>query len=111
MPMKPDVGMSVLPLMESLTRREREILELLAQGSTGPEIASKLTIALSSVRSHQQNLYGKLGVNSKRAALSRAAALGLLAAPPPASHPSARHNLPMELTRFFGRGPEIAQIK
>ena len=66
------------PLIEPLTRREREVLGLLAQGYSAPEIAQSLTLAVSSVKSHIQNLYGKLGVNNKRAALNRAQALGLL---------------------------------
>ena len=70
------------PLDEPLTRREREILALLDQGLTAPEIAEKLTLGLSSVKTHVQHIYGKLGVNGKRPALARARALGLLAAPP-----------------------------
>ena len=37
------------PLVEPLTRRERQVLALLAEGYSGPEIAEKLTLALSSV--------------------------------------------------------------
>lgn len=59
-------------LVERLTRREREILALLAQGYTGPEIADQLTLALSTVKWHIQQLYGNLGANSKRQALARA---------------------------------------
>src|SRR5229473_1260999 len=98
--------------LEPLTRRQTEILALLAQGYSGPEIAAKLVLTLSSVRFHLKHLYGKLGVNSKRQALTRAAELGLLdSAPavgspplpearpePPAdapSGPAARHNLPL----------------
>jgi len=46
------------PLAEPLTRREREILGLLAQGYSAPEIAQQLTVAISSVKSHIQHLYG-----------------------------------------------------
>lgn len=116
------------PLLgESLTRREREILALLAEGLTGPEIAERLTVGTSSVKSHVQHLYGKLGANSKRQAVSRARALGLLApagqAIGPAephstdvilarlvaaqSGPAARHNLPHQLTSFVGRRREL----
>src|SRR5512141_1523407 len=86
---------SVEPLEEPLTRREREILGLLAEGLSGPEIAHKLTLAHSAVKWHVQQLYGKLGVNSKQRALLRASALGLLtpagvpaapAAPPTPEH-------------------------
>src|SRR3990172_3331325 len=105
------------PLIEPLTRREREILALLAQGHSAPEIAERLTLALSSVKFHIQNVYGKLGVNSKRQALTRAAELGLLekplpaaaSEPPPPAGP--RHNLPLQVTRFFGREAEIVHLK
>src|SRR5664279_3744586 len=67
--------------VEPLTRRQTEILALLAQGYSGPEIAAKLVLTLSSVRFHLKHLYGKLGVNGKRQALTRAAELGLLGPP------------------------------
>src|SRR5579859_2325114 len=101
---------------EPLTRREREILALLAQGLSGPEIAEQLTLGLSSVKSHIQHLYGKLGVNSKRQAIERARRLGLIdkvtshapTEPPIASQ--SRQNLPRQITRFFGREQEIVQV-
>jgi len=68
-------------LVEPLTRREGQMLVLLAEGYSRPEIAEKLTLGLASIKFHIQHLYGKLGVNSKRQALSRAQELGLLAAP------------------------------
>src|SRR5688572_17560261 len=74
-------GRSAELSVDPLTRREREILALLAQGYTGPEIADRLTLALSSVRWHLKHLYAKLGVNSKRQALDRARQLGLLEPP------------------------------
>src|SRR4051794_40809641 len=77
-------GNSAEAVLEPLTRRENEILALLAQGHSGPEMAAKLVLTLSSVRFHLKHIYGKLGVNSKRHALTRAAELGLLT---PASQP------------------------
>ena len=65
-------------LVEPLTRRERDVLALLDEGFSAPEIAEKLTVAVSSVKTHIQHLYGKLGVNGKRPALIRARELGLL---------------------------------
>ena len=104
------------PLIQPLTRRERDILALLAQGHTAPEIAEQLTLAVSSVKWYIQQLYGKLGVNRKRQAVARAAELGLLeepsaaapAAPPPPTQRT--NNLPGQVTRFFGREEEIAQL-
>jgi predicted ATPase/DNA-binding CsgD family transcriptional regulator len=109
-------GTSDEALVEPLTRREREILGQLAQGLTAPEISHALTLALSTVKWHLDHIYGKLGANSKREALSRARALGLVgpngtavspAAPVP---PAPRHNLPVQVTRFFGRDDEIERI-
>ena len=106
---------SAEPLVEPLTRREREILALLAQGYSGPEIAEQLTLAVSSVKWHIQQVYGKLGVNSKRQALTRAKELGLLGTPLPTASPkpspNPKHNLPLQVTRFFGRETEIAQLQ
>jgi predicted ATPase/DNA-binding CsgD family transcriptional regulator len=103
-------------LVEPLTRREREILDQLAQGYSAPEIADNLTLAVSSVKWHVQHLYGKLGVNSKRQALTRAAGLGLLAAvaapmPTEAEPSRPKHNLPAQVTRFFGREADTEKLK
>lgn len=99
---------------EPLTRREREVLALLAQGHSAPEIADQLTLALSTVKWHLEHVYGKLGANSKRQALARAQALGLLAASAgtaPAQPPATKHNLPVQVTRFFGRENDMARIR
>jgi non-specific serine/threonine protein kinase len=102
---------TIEPLVEALTRREREVLNHLAQGYSAPEIAEQLTLAISSVKWHIQNVYGKLGVKRKRQALTRAQALGLLAPPEPkpALAPPP-HNLPAAVTRFFGRESEISHL-
>lgn len=62
-----------------LTGREQEILELLAERLTDGEIAARLVIALPTVKKHASNIYGKLGVGSRRQAIARARQLGLLA--------------------------------
>jgi LuxR family transcriptional regulator, maltose regulon positive regulatory protein len=61
-----------------LSMRETEILRLLATDLDGPEIARHLVVSLHTVRTHTKNVYAKLGVNSRRAAVSRAQELGLL---------------------------------
>lgn len=48
-----------------LTRREREVLELLADGVDTKEIADRLTLSLTTVRNHVQNILAKLGVHSR----------------------------------------------
>jgi LuxR family maltose regulon positive regulatory protein len=61
-----------------LSVRETEILRLLATDLDGPEIAHHLVVSLHTVRTHTKSVYSKLGVNSRRAAVSRARELGLL---------------------------------
>ena len=65
-------------LIEPLSERELEILKLLRSELSGPEIARELIVSLSTVRSHTQNIYTKLGVNNRRAAVRRAEELDLL---------------------------------
>lgn len=55
-----------------LTRREREIVDLLVEGSSNGEIAVALTIAPTTVRKHLENVYAKLGVHTRTAAVARA---------------------------------------
>jgi DNA-binding CsgD family transcriptional regulator len=65
-------------LVEPLTGRELEVLRLIDQGLSNPEIAAKLTLANSTVKTHINNIYGKLGVQTRVQALNRARELGLL---------------------------------
>ena len=73
---------------EALTRREREILALLAQDLSNREIADRLALALSSVKWYTRQIYGKLGVNNRRQATVRAREAGLIAAGRPQPRPS-----------------------
>jgi LuxR family transcriptional regulator, maltose regulon positive regulatory protein len=66
------------PAGEPLSERELEVLCLLGTELSGPEIARKLVVSLSTLRTHTQNIYTKLGVNHRRAAVRRAEELGLL---------------------------------
>ena len=66
-------------LIETLTERELDVLQLIAEGLTNPEIAKRLFVSLPTVKSHTRNLYGKLGVHSRKQAVAQARALGLLA--------------------------------
>ena len=65
-------------LIEPLSDRELEVVRLLASDLNGPDIARELVVSLNTVRSHTKNIFAKLGVNNRRAAVSRAADLGLL---------------------------------
>lgn len=67
-----------LELVESLSDRELEVLQLLATDLTVPEIANKMYLAVSTVRSHVKNIYGKLNVHSRFEAVIKGQELGLL---------------------------------
>ncbi len=64
-------------LIEPLSERELEVLRLLGTDLGGPEIARELVVSLNTVRTHTKNIYAKLGVTNRRAAVRRAAELGL----------------------------------
>jgi LuxR family maltose regulon positive regulatory protein len=65
-------------LVEPLSERELEVLQLIAEGLTNLEIASRLFLSLHTIKVHASNIYGKLGVHSRTRAVARAQALGLL---------------------------------
>jgi LuxR family maltose regulon positive regulatory protein len=65
-------------MVEPLSERELEVLKLLRTDLSGPEIARELVVSLSTLRTHTQNIYAKLGVNNRRAAVRRAEELDLL---------------------------------
>ena len=65
--------------IEPLTRREVEVLELLTQRLTAPEIAKQLVISENTVKRHRTNIYQKLGVNNRRDALTVARKMHLIA--------------------------------
>ena len=66
-------------LIEPLSPREFEGLQLLARGSSNKEVARQLFISLPTVKWHTSNIYGKLGVQNRTQAVAKARALGLLA--------------------------------
>jgi two-component system nitrate/nitrite response regulator NarL len=61
-----------------LTEREQEVLELLAEGKSAPEIGRVLFLATSTVKSHLGHLYEKLGVSDRAAAVAEAMRRGLI---------------------------------
>jgi DNA-binding NarL/FixJ family response regulator len=65
-----------------LTRREREVLAVAAEGLTAREIADRLGVRERTVTTHLARIYGKLGVGNRLAALRLAARSGLLTLPP-----------------------------
>ena len=66
------------PMAEPLTERELEVLRLVAAGLSNREIAWELVIALSTVKSHINHVYGKMGVKSRTQAVALAQSLGML---------------------------------
>ncbi|MGD8813961.1 MAG: LuxR C-terminal-related transcriptional regulator, partial [Anaerolineales bacterium] len=65
-------------LIEPLTRRELEVLVLVAQGLTNREIAERLFISLHTVKGHNRHIYEKLGVKNRTQAIHKATALRLI---------------------------------
>ncbi|MCA9961291.1 MAG: response regulator transcription factor [Anaerolineales bacterium] len=70
---------SAQSLVDPLTKREMEILSLIATGLKNKEIAAALFVSVNTVHYHTKNLYSKLGANSRTQAITRAKALNLLA--------------------------------
>ena len=64
-------------LAEPLSARELDVLRLLGTDLDGPGIARELIVSLNTMRTHTRNIYAKLGVNNRRAAVRRARELGL----------------------------------
>lgn len=65
------------PLIEPLSERELEVLELIAEGLSNQEIAQRLYISLRTVKWHSSNIYGKLGVKNRTQAVTKARSLGI----------------------------------
>lgn len=66
------------PLVDPLSERELDVLRLLTSELTGPEIARELLVSVNTMRTHTRNIYSKLGVTSRRAAVRHAEELQLL---------------------------------
>lgn len=65
-------------LVEPLSERELEILRLVANGATNPEIAQKEFISVNTVKKHITNIYGKMGVTTRVQAVEMARRLGMI---------------------------------
>ena len=65
-------------LLGNLTAREHELLELIDAGLSNQQLADHVDVSLATVKWHLQNLYAKLGVSRRTAAVAKARALNLL---------------------------------
>jgi LuxR family maltose regulon positive regulatory protein len=65
-------------MVEPLSEREIEVLQLIAEGYTNKEIGQMLYLALGTIKVHAHNIYGKLGVSGRTQAVAKARELGIL---------------------------------
>jgi LuxR family maltose regulon positive regulatory protein len=65
------------PLIEPLSKRELQVLRLVAVGLSNPQVAEALYISVNTVKTHLQRIYGKLGTSSRTAAATKAQELSL----------------------------------
>jgi DNA-binding NarL/FixJ family response regulator len=72
------VGKMRAPAEEQLSTRELEVLQLVAEGDSNSEIASRLHISQATVKSHLIHIFGKLGVSDRTAAVTVALRRGIL---------------------------------
>ena len=77
-PAAPSAPAPAQSLLDPLTERELEVLRLIAAGLSNRAIAARLVLALSTVKSYVNTIYGKLQVESRTQAVARARALHLL---------------------------------
>jgi len=73
-----DDGEAVDRPFAPLTPREEEVLQLAAEGLSGPNIGERLFVSPGTVKTHFQNIYDKLGVRDRAAAVARGLRLGFI---------------------------------
>jgi LuxR family maltose regulon positive regulatory protein len=73
-----DHVLSTQSMIEPLSSRELDVMSMLSTELSGPEIAKEMSIALSTLRFHTRNIYGKLQVNNRRTAVRKARDLDLI---------------------------------
>ncbi|MCP4543232.1 MAG: LuxR family transcriptional regulator [Chloroflexi bacterium] len=75
-----DIALPLQPLIEPLSPRELQVLELVAKGLSNREISEQLFLALDTVKGHNHRIYGKLGVKNRTQAVNKAISLKIIAA-------------------------------
>jgi LuxR family maltose regulon positive regulatory protein len=73
LPPDPEAG-----LIEPLSIRELEVLQVIAEGLSNQEVANQLFLSLHTVKVHARNIYAKLGVKNRTQAVAKARTLGIL---------------------------------
>jgi predicted ATPase/DNA-binding CsgD family transcriptional regulator len=99
---------SIPQAREFLTRREQDILALLAQDFSDREIADRLVVSLNTVKWYNRQIFDKLGVENRRQAAARAFTLRLVGLEQSSGLP--QHNLPAQTTPFIGRIGELEML-
>jgi predicted ATPase/DNA-binding CsgD family transcriptional regulator len=94
--------------LDILTRRESEILGLVADGFSNQEIADTLFITIHTVKEHLKHVFAKLDVRRRTEAVVRARELGILGASEKSSPSS---NLPAAILPLVGREQELSQLE
>ena len=92
-----------------LTKREQEVLELVAFGLSNKEIAQRLGLGKRTVETHIDHVLSKLDAQTRTRAVVEAGRAGLLGPGPAADSSGTRpHNLPFQLTTLIGREQDLA---
>jgi predicted ATPase/DNA-binding CsgD family transcriptional regulator len=98
---------------ETFSRREVEILGLIAEGLSNQAIAQKLYLSLETIKWYNKQIYSKLGVISRTQAIARAREVGLFdltAATPVRDASRPNHNFPSPVTSYVGRKKERSAL-
>jgi len=102
-------------LLSPLTRREQEVLELMAFGLANKEIADRLSLSRRTVESHIDHVLGKLNAPTRARAVVEARRAGLLGgttiSDAASSADSGPNNLPFQLTTLLGREQDLVDAK
>jgi predicted ATPase/DNA-binding CsgD family transcriptional regulator/predicted negative regulator of RcsB-dependent stress response len=98
-------------LLAPLTKREHEVLELMAFGLANKEIAARLSLSRRTVESHIDHVLGKLQVPTRARAVVEAGRAGLLDASGDQSEYGRSNNLPFQLTMLLGREQDVLDAK
>ncbi len=97
--------------LSPLTKREHEVLQLMAFGLANKEIAAKLSLSRRTVESHIDHILGKLEVPTRARAMVEAGRAGLLDAAGDESADVRSNNLPYQLTTLLGREQDLIDAK